>query len=155
VGKWDKEWFFIMMVYLAGAIDMVSSEQREGWRDAASKMLKSDGISTYNPAAAFVVDLGANVAPAIVEINEIALQKCDFALFNMSSSQPSIGTPIELFIAAKLNKSRVVVWDNKHDPVPAYLAYYGGMIVYTLTDALAVIRAHKADQVQLPSPKHL
>lgn len=140
------------MVYMAGAIDMVSSEQREGWRDAAAKELKDDGISSYNPAAAFVVDLCADVASAIVEINEVALRKCDFALFNMSKTQPSIGTPIELYMAAKLNKPRVIVWDKSDEPIPAYLSYYGDTIVYSLADAIWVIRAYKRDQLAKSPP---
>jgi hypothetical protein len=132
-----------MMVYLAGAIDMVSKEEGANWRLDAIERLGSMGISTFNPMSAFgYVDLdNREAARALVQINEAALRSCHAALFVMSPDKPSIGTPIELAICHNERIPHVVLWVTKDWtlPLPAYLTCYGSKIVQNMQDAMTKI----------------
>lgn len=132
------------LVYLGGPIDLVNENDRIQWRKGmADVLLNTYGISTFDPAAAFNVELrDYQVSRQLVHINEVALSTCDFAVFVMSPNQPSIGTPIELMLAHKQLKPNVVIWGGDPEkPLPAYVSALAGNVVYTTEQAInAVVR---------------
>jgi hypothetical protein len=140
-----------MMIYLAGAIDMVSKEEGMDWRLTAIEELRKIGVSTFNPMAAFgYVNLeDPTAASALVRINEAALFQCSAAIFMMSPEQPSIGTPIELFACHHRGIPHVVIWATKDwsVPLPAYLRRYGDKIVGSVKEAVTHIKKLKEQQI--------
>lgn len=100
------------IVYLAGAIDMVNGDNRTTWRDKVTDKLREHGIAVYNPVAAFGAILtNEEVSRAIVNINTAALKECSHILFVMGNDYPSVGTPIELYMAHQLGLNYSIVWN--------------------------------------------
>jgi len=134
----------IILVYLGGPIDLVTDEERTDWRSKLKFILQAEGISSFDPCAAFNINLtDRSDCARLVEINERALGTCDTAVFVMSKSQPSIGTPIEMFAAHHMGKQAIVVW-NDEGPLPAYVTNYAGVVVRTIDEAAAML-AERAD----------
>lgn len=100
-----------MLVYLGGAIDYATKEERTKWRDLVSEKLKEDDISTYNPAAAFSYT-NKNAEYGITErvklINDQAIACSDVAVFVLPRGINSVGSIVEL---------AMVVKDYPHIPV--------------------------------------
>lgn len=143
-----------MMIYLGGAIDLVSGETRNAWREKFAGILMSEyGISSFNPAAAFNFNVAGDAEDAekLIEINRRAMLTCDLAVFVMASDQPSIGTPMELLMAKQEGLPHIVIWNpsiKSFDPLfiqaepnmlPAYINGIADEIVYTFDGALAKI----------------
>lgn len=125
-----------MLVFLGGPIDM-AGEHASHWRQTAKEMLKEHGISTYDPLAAFNVNLHSKAAvERLVQINMHALSQCHFAIFALPHYVPTFGTPMELFYAHQNDIPHVVWWDGDPAKVPAYVTYCARKIVYTLEDAV-------------------
>jgi nucleoside 2-deoxyribosyltransferase len=88
-----------MLVYLAGPIDAVSSEEARTWREQATEALTTErpNIATFSPVHAITVGRAAindeSTAESIIQINQLALARADFVLANLDG--PSFGTPIE------------------------------------------------------------
>lgn len=140
-----------MLVYLAGAIDLVSEEDGKSWRDSVKEMLLSRGISVFDPKGAFSVYLhNRDDVEALVNINRFVLKKSDYALFLFNPRHNSIGTPIELYLASQVyNIPHIVVWNDpdyhEEAPLPAYITAYANKIVFSLSDAVDEIEElHKA-----------
>lgn len=139
-----------MLVYLGGAIDLVDGDIRQGWRDKMKHELKEIGVSTFDPASAFSVNLHhKEVAESLVKINEVALLSCDHAFFVMGDKYPSVGTPIELYIAKMNNIPHTVIWNPvagsfdanlgipvRKDPYPAYVNVFADKIVCSFHNAI-------------------
>lgn len=115
------------LVYLAGAIDLVSKEERNNWRSDAKEILNKYGISTVDPTGTFSYVKSGNVADDkktakdLIQINKINMLMSDVVLIVLSANKPSIGTPIELWICVESNKDIVVLWDGDPNFIPAYI----------------------------------
>lgn len=128
---------------------MVSKEDGANWRLQAISQLRSIGVSSFNPMSAFgFVNLSNRESvKALVEINEAAMLRCNAAIFLMSASQPSIGTPMELLLCHQHGIPTVVIWDTKDwsANLPAYITHYGGKVVADVNaavDAIGLVKSH-------------
>lgn len=121
------------MIYLGGAIDMATAKERTNWREDLKKALHGMyGHSSFDPASAFRVDLADHkTTKHLTEINKYAMGKCDIAIFVMNDKTPSIGTPMELYMATNEMSGfgynmieHLVIW-NPHDThaLPKYSKY--------------------------------
>lgn len=146
-----------MMVYLAGAIDLISKKDSKNWRDSVKETLLSKGISTYDPRGAFSVNLHSkDDVKMLVNINHFVLKRSDYVLFLFNPRYNSIGTPIELYLASQVyNVPHVVVWDDPDyytgKPLPAYITTYANKVVFTLSDAINEIELYK-DKLNTTKP---
>lgn len=94
-----------MIIYLAGPIDDVSTEDATNWRQFAARYLAFHGMGAYDPAAAFSPcpdGFGVTIddAPAVRAINNTAIQLCDAVLANCFTGF-TLGTVREIERAKK------------------------------------------------------
>lgn len=140
------------MIYLAGPIDLVTKQESSTWREKFANELASRGMSSFNPASAFKLILdNEDDAKTLVNINTAALHQTDFVVFVMGKTIPSIGTPMELFMAHMHDIPHVVVWEPQIQSfdsklpssppvvVPAYISAFAQHVVYRFDDALDYI----------------
>lgn len=125
-----------MLVYLGGPIDLVSDKDRVNWRWDMKKELIGREISSFDPCSAFKINpCDKGVAENLVDINKMAMLNCDFAVFVMSREMPSIGTPIELYMASENGLPHVVIWLSD-GPFPAYISGLADTVVRNFDDAM-------------------
>ena len=161
-----------MMVYLAGAIDMIQ-DRKDGditktWKAKVKEDLADNRISTIDPAGTF--NMGSQVtrysdedkfdefvrdAKKLADINGYNMFASDVVLMRLGD-EPTIGTPMELMMLAEhhnkavLDKSPfLVIWWDSNRPVPYYV---GAMIskmsdkdfilVFNYTDAIESIKTY-------------
>jgi hypothetical protein len=153
-----------MLVYLGGPIDLVSDGERSGWREMMKNELASRGISSFDPAAAFRYMPHSDDARVLIDINKKAMCSCDFAVFVMGSTMPSVGTPIELYMATQYGINHCVIWEPDHQsfrsgesvhPVagnlPAYVKGFAQHVFHRFDVALDHIVEHKKRRVSVGS----
>ena len=161
-----------MMVYLAGAIDMIQ-DRKDGditktWKAKAKEDLANQRISTIDPAGTFNMasqiirypnldkfDEFVRDAKKLYDINGYNMFASDVVLMRLGD-EPTIGTPMELMMLAEhhnkaiLDKSPfLVIWWDSNRPVPYYV---GAMIskmsdkdfilVFNYTDAIESIKTY-------------
>lgn len=97
------------MVYLAGPIDAVTSEEAKDWRTEVADKLVNMGYSTFSPAHAIMWDGDAVSALRIMKINWKALEQSDIVLVHLPPGVTTIGTIRELQKAVDLGKKVLVV----------------------------------------------
>ena len=161
-----------MMVYMAGAIDMIQ-DRKDGditktWKAKAKEELNESRISTIDPAGTF--SMGSQItrylnedkfkefmrdAKKLYDINGYNMFSSDVVLMRLGD-EPTIGTPMELMMLAEhhnkavLDKSPfLVIWWDSNRPVPYYV---GAMIskmdnkdfilVFNYTDAIESIKTY-------------
>ena len=157
-----------MMVYLAGAIDMIQDgDVAKTWKVKANKELNEYRISTIDPAGTF--SMASQItrylnedkfkefmrdAKKLYDINGYNMFSSDVVLMRLGD-EPTIGTPMELMMLAEhynkavLDKSPfLVIWWDSNRPVPYYV---GAMIskmsedfilVFNYTDAIKSIKTY-------------
>ena len=161
-----------MMVYMAGAIDMIQ-DRKDGditktWKAKAKEELNKSRISTIDPAGTFNMasqiirypnldrfDEFVKDAKKLYDINGYNMFASDVVLMRLGD-EPTIGTPMELMMLAEhhnkaiLDKSPfLVIWWDSNRPVPYYV---GAMIskmdnkdfilVFNYTDAIESIKTY-------------
>lgn len=104
-GTWEPS---TQLVYLSGAIDVVSAAEAAGWRSMATDTLNQYDISTFSPLAAFCVSttpegISQRLAKKISTINRAAILVSDVMLANLSSNQRMLGTIREIEVARQAN----------------------------------------------------
>ena len=161
-----------MMVYLAGAIDMIQDRKdrdiTKTWKAKAKEDLANNRISTIDPAGTF--NMGSQItryssedkfkefikdAKKLADINGYNMFASDVVLMRLGD-EPTIGTPMELMMLAEyrskalIDKSPfLVIWWDSNRPVPYYI---GAMIskmddkdfilVFNYTDAIESIKTY-------------
>lgn len=155
------------MVYLAGAIDLVDGNNRTTWRDKITKVLNEHNLAVYNPVGAFGAILtDTQVAENIVEINTFALKQCQHIVFVMGKKYPSVGTPIELYLAHELDLGFTVIWDptpamdegfeeyGDGDTLPIYVRHFskGKKIFNGFGGAIAHVIKETKTAARMPAP---
>lgn len=124
------------VVFLAGAIDLVPSEE-QSWKSLAQMKLKFHGFTVVDPAKTFNVcypeDTYARqrLGKKLREMNENAILMSDFIIARMTNTM-SIGTVTELQLCANNDKPCAIFWDSE-DIVPVYL-YTFNLPIYTSLD---------------------
>ena len=161
-----------MLVYLAGAIDMIQDkgdrDVTKAWKANAKEELNENRISTIDPACTF--SMGSQItrysnedkfdefvrdAKKLFDINGYNMFASDVVLMRLGD-EPTIGTPMELMMLAEyrskalIDKSPfLVIWWDSNKPVPYYV---GAMIskmsdkdfilVFNYTDAIESIKTY-------------
>ena len=161
-----------MMVYMAGAIDMIQDrgdkDITKTWKVKAKEELNNSRISTIDPAATF--NMASQItrysdgdkfnefvrdAKKLYDINGYNMFASDVVLMRLGD-EPTIGTPMELMMLAEyrskalIDKSPfLVIWWDSNRPVPYYV---GAMIskmsdkdfilVFNYTDAIESIKTY-------------
>ena len=161
-----------MMVYMAGAIDMIQDKEERDvaktWKVKANKELNEYRISTIDPAGTF--HMASQItrylnedkfkefmrdAKKLYDINSYNMFASDVVLMRLGD-EPTIGTPMELMMLAEyrskalIDKSPfLVIWWDSNRPVPYYV---GAMIskmdnkdfilVFNYTDAIESIKTY-------------
>ena len=142
-----------MMVYMAGAIDMIQ-DRKDGditktWKVKAKEDLANNRISTIDPAGTF--NMGSQItrysnedkfdefvrdAKKLYDINGYNMFASDVVLMRLGD-EPTIGTPMELMMLAEyrskalIDKSPfLVIWWDSNRPVP----YYVGAMISKMDD---------------------
>ena len=161
-----------MMVYMAGAIDMIQDREDKDitktWKAKAKEDLANSRISTIDPAGTFNMASQITRYPSLDKFDEFvrdAKKLYDINGYNMFASdvvlmrlgdEPTIGTPMELMMLAEhhskapIDKSPfLVIWWDSNRPVPYYV---GAMIskmsdkdfilVFNYTDAIESIKTY-------------
>ena len=160
-----------MLVYLAGAIDMIQDREDKDitktWKAKAKEDLANSRINTIDPAATFNMasqitrysnedkfDEFVRDAKKLYDINGYNMFASDVVLMRLGD-EPTIGTPMELMMLAEhhnkavLDKSPfLVIWWDSNRPVPYYV---GAMIskmgenfilVFNYADAIESIKTY-------------
>lgn len=106
-------------VYLGYPVDQVASpdgtivklyDRLEQCKDD----LLSQGVDlVFDPGDAFRMVRSAEVGPEVRDINQLALDYADAALFMLPAGLPTIGVPMEIDAAVKAGKAVAVVTDVK------------------------------------------
>ena len=156
-----------MLVYLAGAIDMIQ-DRKDGditktWKAKAKEDLANQRISTIDPAGTF--NMGSQITryPNLDRFDEFvrdAKKLYDINGYNMFSSdvvlmrlgdEPTIGTPMELMMLAEyrskalIDKSPfLVIWWDSNRPVP----YYVGAMISKMDGKNFVLVFNYADAIE-------
>ena len=161
-----------MMVYLAGAIDMIQDRKDRDvtkvWKANAKEEFNENGISTIDPACTF--NMGSQItkysnkdkfdefvrdAKKLADINGYNMFSSDVVLMRLGD-EPTIGTPIELMMIAEhhnkavLDKSPfLVIWWDSNRPVPYYIGAMmskmsdkDSILVFNYTDAIESIKTY-------------
>ena len=161
-----------MMVYMAGAIDMIQ-DRKDGditktWKTKAKEELNNSRISTIDPAGTF--SMGSQItkysnkdkfdefvrdAKKLYDINGYNMFASDVVLMRLGN-EPTIGTPIELIMLAEyrgkalIDKSPfLVIWWDSNRPVPYYVGAMMSkmddkdfILVFNYTDAIESIKTY-------------
>ena len=95
-----------MIVYLAGPIDLVSSEEAKGWRE---ELVLPPGVLTVSPAHGY---RGATLetAPDVDRVCRAMIRASDWVLANLCGEGLAVGTIREIEYAKSLGKLVVVAW---------------------------------------------
>lgn len=104
------------MVYLAGPIDDVDINDAKSWRELMARQLWTKGISTFNPATAYKLNLDRNteyVSERVVNINKCAIQQSDLVVANLSGPGLGFGTIREIEYAKSIGKEVIIIGDIK------------------------------------------
>ena len=156
-----------MMLYLAGAIDMIQ-DRKDGdvtktWKAKAKEDLANNRISTIDPAATFNMASQITRYPNLDRFDEFvrdAKKLADINGYNMFASdvvlmrlgdEPTIGTPIELIMLAEhrdkalIDKSPfLVIWWDSNRPVP----YYVGAMISKMNGKDFILVFNYADAIE-------
>ena len=155
-----------MMLYLAGAIDMIQ-DRKDGdvtktWKAKAKEDLANNRISTIDPAGTFSMASQITRYPNLDKFDEFvrdAKKLYDINGYNMFASdvvlmrlgdEPTIGTPMELMMLAEhhnkavLDKPFLVIWWDSNRPVP----YYVGAMISKMSDKDFILVFNYADAIE-------
>lgn len=131
------------LVFLSGAIDLAHKDY-QNWKERVKEKLAEIKVGTVDPAGTFNYVINEedpaehrHTARALVDINRHALISSDLALIVLDAHQPSIGTPIELYLCDVHDIPSVVVWNG--DRYPAYIYGLADYVVDNMDDALTII----------------
>ena len=161
-----------MMVYMAGAIDMIQ-DRKDGditktWKAKAKEDLANSRISTIDPAGTF--NMGSQIirysnedkfdefvrdAKKLYDINGYNMFASDVVLMRLGD-EPTIGTPMELMMLAEyhskapIDKSPfLVIWWDSNRPLPYYVGAMiskmngkGFILVFNYADAIESIKTY-------------
>ena len=128
-----------LVVFLAGAIDLVPQEE-QNWKESAKMKLKFGGFTVVDPAKTFSVyypeegRARKRLGDKLREINESGILHSDFIIARITSTM-SVGTVTELQLCKDNEKSCVIFWDSE-DVVPLYLYTFNLPIFTTLDDCV-------------------
>jgi nucleoside 2-deoxyribosyltransferase len=102
-----------MKVYLAGAIDGLSFEEANGWRERAKKEFRKHGVIVLNPLDGKVEAKRYNYSPnEIVLRDKLSIRQSDIVLAEITHKNlPYIGTAMEIEYCGSILKP-VVVWSD-------------------------------------------
>ena len=156
-----------MMLYLAGAIDMIQ-DRKDGditktWKAKAKEDLANQRISTIDPAGTFNMasqitrysnedkfDEFVRDAKKLYDINGYNMFSSDVVLMRLGD-EPTIGTPMELMMLAEyrskalIDKSPfLVIWWDSNRPVP----YYVGAMISKMSDKDFILVFNYADAIE-------
>jgi len=101
-----------IMVYLAGPIDDVDIQDAKGWRDLMARQLWTKGISVFNPATAYNLNLDRNtefISKRLININKKAIEECDLLVANLSGKGRGFGTIREIEYAKSIGKEVIII----------------------------------------------
>lgn len=132
-------------IYLAGSIEGISTEEANGWRDAATEMLRQHDIPVYNPCRRIPYRdemSGAprqqqNAAKRIVKMDLQDIAQSTVILADLRDSTPGKkwGTLAEIAHAHTKNKIIIVLMDEGQFMHP-FVDFYSTEIHFKLEDAI-------------------
>ena len=156
-----------MMLYLAGAIDMIQ-DRKDGditktWKAKAKEDLANNRISTIDPAGTFSMasqitrysnedkfDEFVRDAKKLYDINGYNMFASDVVLMRLGD-EPTIGTPMELMMLAEYRSKALidktpflVIWWDSNRPVP----YYVGAMISKMDGKNFVLVFNYADAIE-------
>lgn len=125
------------LIYLAGPVDGIARDKALGWRQAVSEMLAEEGISCFNPCAAFsIAKFSPELGISVNAINNNAIMCCNVMLANLSIGGMAFGTISEIERARRLGQRVIVIWP-KNKEISLYA--YDVEIVHTIDQAIEKI----------------
>jgi hypothetical protein len=95
-------------VYLAHPIDDHDGEHDRMFDQAATLLLRAK-VAVFRPARAWDIAPGTEPSPVVQRINELALLQCSGLLAVLPPNQRTIGTVLEMSLAARI-LTPVAVW---------------------------------------------
>lgn len=124
--------------YMAGPIDY---EQDQTWKDKLIEMCKGhEDTLLFDPNTYHFKRSTPAMAKYIHDINMIAVKYSDGVVAHWMKNQVSVGTPVELYYAFKLQRPVILVTDMMES---VYLQYIGlgvdTTVVSNLTEAYGAI----------------
>ena len=137
------------LIYLAGAVDAVSTADAHDWRIKAQNDLGKLSVAAYSPPAAFSVPESFDDADAmarIIDINNGALRFSHAVLANLSGH--SFGTPVEVWAALFDHKLPVFSWGISKRSIYRDLIRADG----SYEEALANLKVWIAQRVPVDAP---
>lgn len=96
-----------MLCYLAGPMDYCDPESTRGLRTEACALLEDRGFAVFDPTGAYKVAM--TDPEAVMEMNNLAIDRSDAVLAVWPPEIMSVGTPYEIFLAHRRGKPVVVV----------------------------------------------
>jgi hypothetical protein len=118
-----------MRFYLAGPIDYVE-DNGTGWRgelkalvDTKIKDAQTRDVVLFDPVVPYCFSrVTPDMATYLHDVNLVALEKASGIVARLMKGQVSVGTPIELYLAARLNKPIILITDMDES---VYMTYVG------------------------------
>lgn len=126
------------VVYLGGAIDKVPPEFALGWRKKATKVLKENGFSVFDPTAgkdlyAPTANISSFTPEYIVTTDLTMIEASNILLVEISKVNiPYHGTSMEIVYAYQWGK-KIFVWGGS---MSYWVRYHADQVFVTMEDAL-------------------
>lgn len=110
--------------YLAGPIDFDKKESN--WKDDVKQRCKAKrNLLLFDPDIYIFNNVTSSISKFIYELNCHAIELSDVLMIRLMKDQASVGTPIEIHYAAKLDKKLILITDMLFDSV--YINYYANL----------------------------
>jgi nucleoside 2-deoxyribosyltransferase len=118
-----------MRFYLAGPIDF-EADKGSGWRDELKglvdtkiKDVHTREIVLFDPVAPYCFSrVSPDMSAYIHDVNLVALEQASAVVARLMKGQISIGTPIELYVAARMGKPIILITDMDESVYMTYVS---------------------------------
>lgn len=123
-----------MVVYIAGAIDLIDRASAEGWRKDVKALLEERGVDYIDP----LFEPARGHSPNDVFLrNSLAFQQADAVFAEHAFHVPHYGTTVEIEEAVRRRKP-TVVWVGRLAPPTYLLRHKGGRfkVAHTIPEAV-------------------
>ena len=118
-----------MRFYLAGPIDF-EADKGSGWRDELKELVdqkvkdaQTREVVLFDPVAPYCFSrVSPDMSAYIHDVNLVALEQASAVVARLMKGQTSIGTPIELYVAARMCKPIILITDMDESVYMTYIS---------------------------------
>lgn len=125
------------ILYLCGAMDNVSEDERHGWREEVKQKWKADWCLDPTRRDYGERDLD-EVCRELVDLDKRDIMASDITLVNYT--RPSVGTSMEILFSWERHMPVVIIDKAENGFISPWLYYHSTVIVDSIDEALDWIK---------------